>query len=209
MSPYRVKYRQGLKKITLFRNLLAKLVFEKVGIDEIIVIFDLFDQLIVESETKEDFDRKYGAWLITCYALLNQINPQVYPFSMTSGQRAEWAENLKPLLPSHRALSSWAGNPINHDPFRVIIDLQLKVRKPSSFKIGKGYTDKGTARNPATDGTPRWQEVAGSDIIREQKVGVVSFNPMDAHVVLKQKVDAAKKVGLLNRLTSVSVTRRE
>jgi hypothetical protein len=30
---------------------------------------------------------------------------------------------------------------------------------PPKLYIGKGYTDKGTARNPALDGSPPWQEV--------------------------------------------------
>lgn len=35
----------------------------------------------------------------------------------------------------------------------------VKELPPKAY-VGKGYTDKGTARNPAKDGSPSWQEVA-------------------------------------------------
>lgn len=53
--------------------------------------------------------------------------------------------------------------------------IPLKEIKPKGY-IGKGYTDKGTARNPAKDGSPSWQEVAmsksGEENESEQKIPV-------------------------------------
>lgn len=188
MFPYKVKYKQGVKKITIFRNLLAKMIFLRVGIEEILVLYDLFDQLVQEMEAKEDFDRKYGAWLITCYALLNKINPQSYPYRVPEGERSLWIEELQPYLPSERALLSWKANPINHDSFRVTVDLQLRARKPSSFKIGKGYTDKGSVRNPAEDASPRWQDVAQQDLRQP-----MNKRPHDAHVRDRNRAEAKSR----------------
>lgn len=39
--------------------------------------------------------------------------------------------------------------------------IPLKRLPPKAY-IGKGYTDKGTARDPAVDGNPSWQEIASS-----------------------------------------------
>jgi putative transposon-encoded protein len=36
---------------------------------------------------------------------------------------------------------------------------EVKLLPPKAY-IGKGYTDKGTASDPAFDGSPSWQEVA-------------------------------------------------
>lgn len=35
---------------------------------------------------------------------------------------------------------------------------------PQKRRIGKGYTDQGSARDPALDGSPSWQEVASSTV---------------------------------------------
>lgn len=192
MFPYKVKIKQGTKRITLFRNLLAKMIFLRVGIEEIIVLYHLFDQLVMEMETKEDFDRKYGAWLITCFALLNKINPQSYPYQIPESERMIWVRELQPLLPSERALLSWKNNPINRECFKVSLDLQLRARKPSSYKIGKGYTDKGSARNPAEDASPRWQDVAQKEVPNPPRK-----SPHDAHVRDHNRTQAASRAARL------------
>lgn len=189
MIPFRIRYGGSVKKITLFRNLLAKLCYSRVSIEEILVIYDLYEQMVVESEAKEEFDRKYGAWLITCYGLLNQINPQSYPYQLPDELKEIWVTELVPLLPSEKAFKSWKGNPVNRDSFRVTLDLQLKVRKPSGYKIGKGYTDKGTARNPAVDASPSWQHLAQSHIPDRGASDYLSKVKHDSHVIQRDKVE--------------------
>lgn len=188
MNAYKIKYKGGIKKVTLFRNLLAKMLYLNVTIEEVLVIYDLYELCLTESEQKVDFDRKYGAWLITCYALLNKINPQSFPYSLDAGLRAQFIEALVPLLPSKRAFLSWEGNPVNVNSFRVSVDLRLKARKPSTYRLGKGYTDKGSARNPARDGSPDWKEVARADIPQRPVQG-----KFDSHVILHGKVQAKSR----------------
>lgn len=49
--------------------------------------------------------------------------------------------------------------------FRLQTPLGQDVKRlQPSTRIGKGYTDKGTAKNTAKDGTQRWQDVAGKEI---------------------------------------------
>jgi len=43
------------------------------------------------------------------------------------------------------------------------------ANKKAKAYIAKGYTDKGTAKEPAIDGSPAWQEVASKDIDGEFK----------------------------------------
>jgi hypothetical protein len=166
------------------------MIFLRVSVEEIIVLYHLFDQLVLEMESKEDFDRKYGAWLITCFALLNKINPQAYPYQVPESEKAIWIRELQPYLPSERALLSWKNNPINRDSFKVTLDLQLRARRPSSYKIGKGYTDKGSARNPAEDSSPRWQDVAQTEVPNSPRK-----SPHDAHVRDHARVHAQTRIG--------------
>lgn len=188
---WRIKYRNGVKRITLFRNLLAKLVYRGLGIDETLVLYDLYGNLVDECEQKVDFARKYEAWLITCFALLNDKNPQTFPFRLQGHEELAYRDLLQPYLPSERAFLSWTGNPINHDPFRVIADFQLTVKKPSSYRLGKGYTDKGSAKRPEKDGSPGWKEVA-----TKSKEPVPSVKNFDTHV--RHRDISARKLAAAN-----------
>jgi hypothetical protein len=75
------------------------MIFLRVSVEEIIVLYHLFDQLVLEMESKEDFDRKYGAWLITCFALLNKINPQAYPYQVPESERQFGFVNFNLIYP--------------------------------------------------------------------------------------------------------------
>lgn len=44
--------------------------------------------------------------------------------------------------------------------------IPLKQLPPKGY-IGKGYTDKGTARDTAKDGSPSWQEIASQSVEEE------------------------------------------
>lgn len=55
----------------------------------------------------------------------------------------------------------------NIKPYRSL-GTPLNELPPKAY-IAKGYTDKGTAKEPAIDGSPAWQEVASKDIDGEFK----------------------------------------
>jgi len=172
LKGFTVRYKAGTKQMTLYRNLLAKVCYEQGGVslEEILVLFDLAQK--VEEKRRQDraFDEKYGDWLITSYAFISDLNPQVFPFYY-KGNREVAEESLKPFLPSRQAYFGWIKNPVRSTPAEIRLRNPLKPQKalPPKRYIGVGYKDKGNRRDPAINGSPSWQDVANSEIMRAKE----------------------------------------
>lgn len=161
---YKVKYQVGTKQITLYRNLLAAVLYEHggVSIEEILVLYDLTKNLEEKAQKDRAFEEKYGRWLITTFEFIQGLNPREFPFHFR-GNIEESEKILKPYLPSRQAYHGWRRNPVRVTPASVILRNPLipPKRNPIKRYVGVGYQDKGSRRDTANDGTPRWQEVAG------------------------------------------------
>jgi len=202
---FRIKYSPGTKRITLFRNLLAQLCYADYGLslEETLVLFDLMSGFPEQVSKDKQFAQKYSEWLITVHGALSALPVLSFPLVLTEDKRKKLAEELKPLLPSSHAFYGWKGNPALVHSFKVIpnIDLGLKKRLPPKRFLGVGYRDKGTAKDPAVDGSPSWKKVARVNaetdrVIQEQKENLI--NAMTPGTKEKAKAVAANVRRIFN-----------
>jgi hypothetical protein len=159
---YQVKFRKGVKLITIFRFLLAKALFSQEGLhlDEYLAMMEAY--LRLRDARDPSFVEKYGEWLITIEPFISQLGQaRVFPLK-PYGDTTELEKFLVPLLPSRSAYHGYEGHRELRDSFRVQLRNPLAPARKSPPKryIGVGYKDKGARRDPAWDGSPRWQDVA-------------------------------------------------
>lgn len=159
---YRVKVKRGIKKITLFRFLTAKLLYEESGIhlDEFIILFELYSDLMASNDP--GFNRKYEEWFIQTSNFFNVVTKnQNFPCRIQNkAKREELAQWMKPVLPSKSAYFGLKGQRNIRNSFVLQLNDTLPPQRvPPKSYIGVGYRDKGT-RKESHDGRPSWQEVA-------------------------------------------------
>jgi len=172
LGGYTVNYQAGTKQITLYRNLLAAVVYEQggVSIEEMLVLYDLTQKMAEKLSRDRAFEEKYGSWLITSFSFIQSLSPREFPYSYP-GDVDRAAALLTPFLPSRQAYHGWRKNPVRVTPARVRLRNPLAPPKklPAKRYVGVGYRDKGNRRDPAVDGSPAWQEVATSSKMRAEE----------------------------------------
>lgn len=177
---YKVDYQKGTKLITLYRNLLAAIVYEQggVSIEEILVLYDLALKMEEKREKDPAFSEKYGSWLITTFQFLDKLGPKVFPFHCPESLRVQGEHFLIPYLPSRQAYFGWKRNPVRTTPARILLRNPLAPPPKIAAKrfLGVGYRDKGSRRDPAKDGSPSWQDVASSEKMRAISSGTSNGN---------------------------------
>lgn len=165
---YRVIYRTGTKRITLYRFFLAKLVYDEVGlgIDDLLTLYDLSQYLILKNDRDPEFQNKYGSWLITTFHVIRNIaEARNFPIRPGIQSKQFMKDFLKPYLPSPQAYFGYKKNP------KIIKSYSVKLRNPLPLQkaisqrrvIGVGYRDKGYRKDPAKDGSPHWKEVSSAN----------------------------------------------
>jgi len=168
---YKVNYQKGTKQVTLFRNLIAAVCYEQggVGIEEILVIYDLLEKLLEKTQKDKAFKEKYLDWLITVQEFLRKLSPREFPFVANTALAKEYEEKLVPYLPSRQAYFGWRRNPVRVTPASVRLRNPLAPPKklPPKRFLGVGYRDKGNRRDPAVDATPDWKDVATKKIVEQ------------------------------------------
>jgi hypothetical protein len=181
MSNYKVKYIEGIKMITLLRNILAALVYEETGLheDEAKVLYDLLPQMVDKAEKDEQFRSKHGDFLIRSLNIISKMHIQSFPYRPRSDIRDDLKQQLYGWLPSSSAYFGWSRNPLKEKSFKIIPQ-GLSLRIPKTYQkrfLGVGYKDKGNKRNLAEDASPSWQEVSATSALlsREREEDPVSY----------------------------------
>lgn len=160
----RLRYTKYCKFITLIRYLTGKVVFlpEKVQRIDILLLFDSLVTLQDLLEKEEDFKRKYGSDLESLALILKSFKLHPRTKVLDVKKLGEQIENRIPsfVLPRRNLSTVW-----NHVQkmyyYTASTDSGTEIKRlPPKGYIGKGYTDKGTARKPELDGSPPWQDVA-------------------------------------------------
>jgi hypothetical protein len=160
---YKVKFRSGQKLITIFRFLLAKVVYDTedgLRLDEYLALMEAY--LRLRTHKDPTFLEKYGEWLITIQPFIASLaEVKVYPL-VPKKRSPELERVLAPLLPGPSAYYGYKGNPSIRQGFTITVRNPFipPAKLPPPRFIGVGYKDKGTRRNTAVDGSPRWQDVA-------------------------------------------------
>lgn len=159
-----VTYSKQLRRITLQRFLLSKIVYdlETVTFNDLLVLYDNLLWLQAKAGIDPGFRQKFGSFLEKLAELLKKTRVHPSTFDRTiRGLVPELKEVSEGHLLPRRNISTV--EKYVKGKFHVIPTKALgkpKAELPPVRFIGIGYRDKGSRRDPALDGTPRWQEVA-------------------------------------------------
>lgn len=161
-----VKISPKAKRVTLQRYLISKLVYEveKFELRDLCCLFE--NQLWLEQKilSDEDFYKKFGKNFEILSIILKQIN---FRIGLTEKAVRRLSRKLKEELQSLIfPRRNYSGIRSKYNGLFLLVESyqpgkQKKFLKPTA-RVGKGYRDKGSAKNPAKDGSPSWQEVSTS-----------------------------------------------
>lgn len=163
-SGMKVTYAKSIKRITLQRFLVSKMVFSVVDVTftDILVLYD--NILWCQDKASKDtgFNQKFGNFLEKLANLMKEtrFHPKTFPSTLKS-----FSDKLKEVSEGHlipkRNLSSTLVHiqgKVHLVPFRSS-GIPVKQLPPVKV-IGRGYRDKGNAKDYCFDASPSWQEVA-------------------------------------------------
>ena len=162
LGGYKVIVKKRTKKMTLFRFLLAKMVYEEEGIhlDEFIILSERYFEFLESRDPS--FRSKYIEWFEENHFIFIEIFKQKsFPYRIPDKAQKDTKRAFAGLLPSQQAYYGLKGQRDLRKSYKVVLNSQLQPQRLKSKRfIGVGYRDKGTARNDAEDGTPSWKVVA-------------------------------------------------
>lgn len=169
---FQLAYSRNVKRVTLQRFLVTKIAYfkEEVTFQDALVLYDNLLWLQDKCEQDEAFCSKFGSDLESLAKHLKSLrfNERAFPKTiekLSSKLRVE----LKGFLYPKRNYLQIQNRLRNAYQFRNYKALGKPIDQlPPKTYIGKGYRDKGTARDPGRDGSPSWQEVAMSNILQEK-----------------------------------------
>lgn len=164
--PKLISISRRARRITLQRYLLSKLVYEKEKLTtaEFVAIFE--NQLWLERKcaTDSEFLQKFGKTLEVLSKILKEINfrADFNDLTLSRFQRKVKEQLESDFLFPRR---NYPQIDLRYRGFVQAVDpnlalLERRSKRTSRRRIGIGYRDKGTLKNPAKDGSPSWQEVA-------------------------------------------------
>lgn len=177
---YTLKIKKGIKKKDLFRFLLAKMLYEReegLHLDEFLVLWELYLQLMETISKDPSFREKYGEFFQNSFIFFRELGSQkVFPIRIEEQGHLQYLERiaqvLEPMLPSRSAYFGLKGQKSLKSGFSLVFQDELLSRKiPEGRRIGVGYRDKGSRRDLAFDGSPDWREVAMS--LQEKRISEV------------------------------------
>lgn len=159
-----LKYARKAKRVSLQRYLVSKIVhdFDNVSFQDLLVLFDNLLWLQDKAASDPQFNEKFSHPLKVLTKLLKElkINQRTYKRTLRK-LRKRFIEELESFYFAKRNYPQIKQR--NRDAFRFIMYVPDGTKTsdlPQKLYVGKGYSDKGTARNPALDGSPSWQDVA-------------------------------------------------
>lgn len=180
---FTVRIRKGTKRTTLFRFLLAKLVYdceEGLHLDEFLTLWTLGQDLSQELTKEGKFKEKWDFFLGKSLTFLKEVPSSDFPIrlELSQEQREKLVKFLGEHFPQPQAYFGLKGNRLLRSSFVLKLNSQLSNPKiPPKRFLGVGYKDHGLRRNFAKDGSPSWQEVnlVVSNLERLVEEGLMSW----------------------------------
>lgn len=193
LGGYTVKLKKGVKRITLFRFLLAKLLYESdeegLHLDEFAVMVNLFYDLL--EETDPTFVSKYSSnlhRLVPFFADLGKASSFPIRLKIENRPFSDLINYVGSILPTRNSYYGLRGNRNLRMSFFISFNDTLQPQQIRAARfVGVGYRDKGTRRNNAHDGSPSWQEVGSEAAALEEAIGHSNFN------TILEKLEEVKK----------------
>lgn len=154
------------KRVTMQRTLLSKLYWDRKEflLQDIIALYE--NQIYLEMLALRDpsFAQTFGKHLESLSLLLKQTKvPEEHRIKKLARNLRTWMKSHEEILYPRRNLEAQWKRYKRFVSFRSFSQPGTPNRELPPVKfIGKGYTDKGTAKKPHLDGSPSWQEVASA-----------------------------------------------
>lgn len=162
---FKIFYSKKVKRVHLQRVLLTKLVWdwENFTLEELLIIYDNLLYLQDFCKKQPTFSKKFGETLEVLAKILKRVDlSKGDPLQKLVLLQRQIKKDLEGFILPRRNLQN---------QYRLVrkyvtiknqsLGIVTKELPPKKY-VGKGYTDKGTAKNSAKDGSPSWQEVAMS-----------------------------------------------
>lgn len=168
-----MKIKSGTKQVTLYRMLLAGLVYDAVGMsaEEMIALFELNERLGKKMSEDPGFQDKHGNLFETSNVLLRKLKVQRYPYLPPPQLRKEMQDTFGALLPSAHDYFGWSRDPKRRVAVSITTSSALPPPKklPPKRYIGVGYKDSGNRRDPAIDGVSHIDLMKSPHPVLDQK----------------------------------------
>lgn len=198
-----VRYSKSLRKITCLRYICSKITYfpDKVHKVDLIALYDLLLWTQNKASSDRTFNNKFGRSLEVLAKLVKSVRIDLKVG--TESQARKLRKSIRPILEDFlipernysTIQSKMSGN------YHLVRSRQPGVENsklPPEQYIGKGYRDKGTARNAAQDGSPSWQQIASSGRFQLE---ILRKKVNDKSIPLKERIELAGQVNeLLERL---------
>lgn len=158
---YTIEEMRRHKSDFLVRYLLSKMFFseEEFTEQDSVVLFLNYERMVATASRDRIYACKYNSELFKFRAILQSLDSirEMEPTYRSWYLREVYRDCLRTTFLSRRMFFSGKGT------IKEAL-VRLKLRWPKRFPpktfVGRGYGDHGTAKNPAYDGSPAWQEVA-------------------------------------------------
>jgi len=179
------------KEITVIRYLLSKIFFieEKLSLEEAVVLFVAFERFNLKMFSDRALKYKYGNEIFMFRSIIQSLESMV---GIDPKRRMEKLHKIYNgtfhrghTFLSKRNFYSIRGQIQKYFEAKILTRFP-KVIPPKAY-IAKGYGDHGTAKNPAADGSPSWQEVAMStnedkpDALTRKDREILHFESLRVH----------------------------
>jgi len=189
LKGYKMIIKKGTNRITLYKFLLAKLLYslEGLALEEYLLVFQLYFEL---TEIRDPlFVSKHGDFLQHSLLLLNAIKEAKYfPVQTDQEEGGPDVSIFEGAFPTKRQYFGLAGQRDLRRSFRLILNDTIVPQKlPPARFIGVGYKDKGSRRDPAFDGSPGWKEVASFNSYHEREAEELDSSTTDSHEMEEQE----------------------
>jgi hypothetical protein len=169
-SVVRLAYKKGMRRVTLQRVLTSLIVFqpEKVTLQELLCFFDNLIWCLEKVDKDPDFKRKFGETLEVLAKNVAEVRFTLPNFHQDLMKLSLALKEFENYYIPRRNLEGTYRHFRGH--FHVLPYKESGTPNseipPKGF-IGQGYRDKGARKDVAWDGTPSWQEVATSTLMRD------------------------------------------
>jgi len=157
-----VLIKRGVNRYKLFRFLNSKVILDEEGLhlDEFLCLFELYYQLSESNDPNfvENLKSIRNEGFEFYIKKLSKV--KIFPYQPKDDTRKTYQELAVAVSYDKRSYHRIKGQNRNKDFRLVFKDTLLPRKAPAKAYIGIGYKDKGSRREPALDGSPKWQEVA-------------------------------------------------
>lgn len=162
----RVVYNKRAKRVTIQRYLISKIAYnpKEATLEDVLVLYDNILWLQDKSARDPQFSSKFGLALEALAAFLKRVRFSRNKLSRTLKiYSQEFKKDSFGLLFPKRNLTSVKINVSKMYRLDYPKPLgRINSTLPPKKYVGKGYDDKGTARDVAQDGSQSWQEIASA-----------------------------------------------